>query len=151
VNGQRINSDARVRGYVRIARTWKSGDVVELDMPMPVRQVRANPMVQADAGRVALMRGPLVYCVESADNNDHVRTMSIPVRANFSTEFREELPGGVVTVKTSAVAKRDIDRGLYFSSAHSITGRATLLTAIPYYANANRGPVDMTVWMPLDI
>ena len=151
VNGQRINSDARVRGYVRIARTWKSGDVVELDMPMPVRQVRANPMVQADAGRVALMRGPLVYCVESADNNDHVRTMSIPVRANFSTEFREELPGGVMTVKTSAVAMRDIDRGLYFSSAHSITGRATLLTAIPYYANANRGPVDMTVWMPLDV
>jgi hypothetical protein len=98
VNGQRIDTGTRVRGYVRIARTWKSGDVVELDMPMPVRQVRANPMVQADAGRVGLMRGPLIYCVESADNNDHVRTMSIPVRANFSTEFREELPGGVLLI-----------------------------------------------------
>jgi DUF1680 family protein len=152
VNGKRIDTGTRVRGYVRIARTWKTGDVVDLDMPMPVRQVRANPMVQADAGRVAFMRGPLVYCVESADNNEHVRTVSIPAGANFTTDFRDELPGGVVTLKTTAVAKRDTDHGLYFSSAaHSLVGRPTALTAIPYYANANRGPVDMTVWMPLDV
>jgi DUF1680 family protein len=118
-------------------------------MPMPVRRMQANPLVQADAGRAALMRGPLVYCAESTDNSEPVRTARLPVRANCSTEFRAELLGGVMTIKTIAVAG-GAREDLYFTFGQGGANRSFDLTAIPYYANANRGPVDMTVWMPVE-
>lgn len=149
VNGQRVQTESRVRGYVRLHRTWQAGDVIDLDMPMSARRVHANPLVQADAGRVAIMRGPLVYCFESADNDAPVRTVSLPAGATLSTEFTDELPAGIMTVKASATAKSDRRNGLYFSDPEAVKSRPTTLTAIPYYANANRGPVDMAVWVPV--
>lgn len=152
LNGQRIPSDQRLRGYLRINRKWQAGDVVELEMPMPVRKVRANPAVQADIGRVALMRGPLVYCVESTDNAQSIRALSIPAAASFSTDFREDIPGGVMAIKTTANDNSQMEKRneLYFSSAPPAVPRPAQLVAIPYYANANRGPVDMAVWLPID-
>lgn len=151
VNGKRVPTDSRVRGYVSIERSWQKGDAIELDLPMPVRHVRANPLVQADVGRAAIMRGPLVYCVESADNTSAVRTMQVPSGAEFSTEFNDQLVNGVVAVKTSAIAKADPGRGLYFSPPERAQSRPATLVAIPYYANANRGPVDMSVWLPVEV
>ena len=66
-----------VRGYARLHRQWKSGDVVELAMDMPVRRVKAHPKVEADVGRMALMRGPLVYCLEGVDNPEGVRNLVV--------------------------------------------------------------------------
>jgi DUF1680 family protein len=151
VNGQQIATDERMRGYLRILRRWQPGDVVELEMPMPVRQIRSNPLVQADIGRVAIMRGPLVYCLESADNRDSIHLLSIPSGARFSEEFSEELPGGVMTVRTNAVSTAIPDRGLYFPSDQKPARQPATITAIPYYANANRGPVEMAVWIPVDV
>jgi DUF1680 family protein len=148
VNGQRIASGERVDGYMRIARAWKPGDTVELEMPMPVRTVRANPLVQADTGRVALMRGPLVYCAESIDNSAPVRNLRLPVAAAGSTEFRRTLPGGAIVIETAAAAAGDSGSGLYFSASQEPPHQRVTLTAIPYFANANRGPVDMAVWLP---
>jgi DUF1680 family protein len=151
VNGKRVPTDSRVRGYVRIERNWQKGDVIDLDLPMPVRRVYANPLVQADVGRVAIMRGPVVYCIESADNSAAaVQALHLSSAAPFATEFSEQLLNGVVTVKASAVAKADPARGLYFSPPQRAQTRAATLTAIPYYANANRGPVDMAVWLPVE-
>ncbi|MGC2638341.1 MAG: beta-L-arabinofuranosidase domain-containing protein [Acidobacteriaceae bacterium] len=147
MNGERIASGPRVDGYLRIARTWDPGDVVELEMPMPVRPVRANPLVQADAGRVALMRGPLVYCAESVDNSAPVRTLRLSAHSPATTDFRKTLPGGVVVVQTEAAAAGDPGAGPYFSADQEIPHEPVTLTAIPYFANANRGPVDMAVWL----
>jgi DUF1680 family protein len=151
VNGQRIASGERTRGYLNIHRTWQAGDVVELEMPMPVQQVRAHPLVQADAGRMALMRGPLVYCFESADNQAAIRSLGLPSEARFSTESREDLPGGVVAVKTTGVANSGPGGDLYVTSQRKLAKQPATITAIPYYANANRGPVDMAVWLPEEI
>ncbi|HTB96323.1 MAG TPA: beta-L-arabinofuranosidase domain-containing protein [Terracidiphilus sp.] len=150
VNGQQVATDLRVRGYVRIGRTWQPKDEVELEMPMPVRQMRSNPLVQADAGRFAIMRGPLVYCLESADNRDSTRLLSVAQGARFSSEVREDLPGGVVGLRTTGVANGEPAGGLYFAPDAKPARRPAAVTAIPYFANANRGPVEMDVWLPFE-
>ena len=75
VNGEKLNGLKAEKGYLKIARTWKSGDVVRLNLPMPVKRVYADPHVQADEGRVALQRGPVVYCLEGVDNEGQVRNL----------------------------------------------------------------------------
>ena len=150
VNGTRVDSGKRTRGYLRIQREWHASDVVEVEMLMPVRQMRSNPLVQANAGRAAIMRGPLVYCLESADNHDPVRVLSLPQEARFLTEIHQDLPGDVVALKTNGAASSTLGEGLYFVSNAKPAKRASTITAIPYYANANRGPVEMGVWIPLE-
>jgi DUF1680 family protein len=99
---------------------------------MPVQRVTADDHVEADRGRVALMCGPLVYCLESPDNAGSLRNLSLPDDAAITTEDRADLLGGVTVLK--------------------MTGRRgdqpAQLLAIPYYANANRGPVEMQTWIP---
>lgn len=149
VNGATISNAPRIRGYAQIARNWKQGDIVELNMPMPVQPVKAHPLVEADAGKVALMRGPLVYCVESADNSRNVRQMAVATRASFSTHHDPDLLKGVTVITANAqLLDAPVWRDSLYSSARDLPVPETVkLTAIPYYANANRGPVDMTVWL----
>lgn len=149
VNGAPVSTSERSRGYAQISRTWKKGDVVELLMPMPVEAAKAHPLVEADAGRVALTRGPVVYCLESADNGNAVRTFSIRSRAEFNHEHRPGLLGGVTTISgtawaTNAAAWQD---SLYARARDISAAKPVQLVAIPYYANTNRGPVQMTVWL----
>jgi DUF1680 family protein len=150
VNGQALTNPERVRGYARIHRLWNSGDFVELNMPMPVRAVRAHPSVLADAGKIALVRGPIVYCLESADNGDQVRSFAVRPQGAFSTQHRQELLGGITVVKGNAWAlePQRWNNSLYRAATDVSAPRETEFTAIPYYANANRGPVHMTVWVP---
>jgi hypothetical protein len=125
VNGRAADIELK-KGYALIRRAWSKGDTVELDLPMPVRRVIAHPSVQADAGRMALQRGPLVYCAEGIDNGGTAISLVIPEKAAFAPEFRADLLKGVVVLKGKA-AGRDV-------------------TLIPYYAWANRGPGAMQVW-----
>jgi uncharacterized protein len=150
VNGRQVATDERTRGYFKIRRTWQTKVVIELEMPMPVRQMRSNPLVLANAGHVAIMRGPLMYCLESADNRDSIRMLSIPPGSTFSTEPREDLPGGAIAIKTTGVADTEPQGGLYFASDSGPAKRPETITAIPYFANANRGPVEMGVWIPVE-
>ena len=129
------------RGYARINRTWRPGDVVELDLPMPVRRVLAHESIEDDRGRVALQRGPLVYCAEWPDNGERALNIVVPDAATFDSEFRAELLGGVQVVLGDVEAVREDSRG---ESAPTTPHR---LTAIPYYAWANRGMGEMAVWM----
>ncbi|HLO57209.1 MAG TPA: glycoside hydrolase family 127 protein [Bacteroidales bacterium] len=109
------------KGYAIVARRWKTGDVLSLTLPMPVRYVRANSQVIADAGRVAIERGPLVYCAESADYPDG-KIPEIISSQNMKPEFVPGVLSGISEIKTNE------------------------FTAIPYYAWANRGPQKMMVW-----
>jgi hypothetical protein len=141
VNGSAVPV-AVEKGYARIQRSWKAGDVVELSLPMPVRRVLANASVEADQGRVALQRGPLVFAAEWPDNpGGHVRNLLLVDDAPLTTEFRPELLGGVQVVKSRAVTLAYNERG-------EVERREQDLTAIPYYAWANRGPGEMVVWIP---
>jgi DUF1680 family protein len=149
VNGQRIQTEQRVRGYLRIDRTWNSNDVIELSMPMPVRQVYANPLVQANVGRSAIMRGPLVYCVESADNSA-VPQLMLPRSAVVKDEFDEATLGGVVVITADGAMIDSSTQALYTTSPRAYPSRPATIKVIPYYANANRGPVDLAVWLPIE-
>jgi len=148
VNGQPVPTQERVRGYLRIQRTWAPNDVIEMDLPMNVRQVFANPLVQADVGRSAIARGPLVYCIESADNSQ-VPLLQLPDSAKFSARFDEATLNGVVVVTAQGSLPNSESPVLYSTSPQSGPTRPAAISAIPYYANANRGPVDMAVWLPL--
>jgi uncharacterized protein len=128
-------------GYARLDRVWKAGDAVELNLPMPVRKVLAHEKVQDDKGRVALERGPLVYCVEWPDNGGSALNLVIPDNAALKGEFRPGLLNGIeaITGRVQAVVR----------AADGVSTRVVPhnLVAIPYHDWANRGMGEMTVWI----
>jgi len=140
INGAAVDA-APVKGYVSLSRTWRAGDVVRLSLPMPVRRVAAHDRVEADRGRVALQRGPLVYAAEWPDNpNGRVRNLVVPPTAALTSEFRADLLGGVQVIKGKAL-------GLAYDADGRVTRTEQAFTAIPYYAWANRGRGEMIVWL----
>lgn len=146
LNGQPQAIDLQ-RGYAVVRRIWESGDTVELELPMPVRRMYAHPRVAANVGRVALMRGPLVYCFEAADNGDDLARVVLPPDADVRIEEQTELLGGVSILRVRGLAQPDVDwdAELYASMDR---GRPVELTAVPYYAWANRASGAMHVWLP---
>lgn len=128
MNGQPVALEME-NGYARIKRTWKKGDVVTLNLPMPVRRVLANEAVKEDRGRYAIERGPVLYCAEGADNGGKVLDKVPGAEVKLTTQERTDLLGGIVTIQLTPAQKGDA------------------LTLIPYYAWANRGPNEMIVWM----
>jgi DUF1680 family protein len=141
VNGKSVPLNLN-KGYASLQRSWKPGDVVELNLPMPVRRVLANEQVSDDVGKVALERGPLVYCVEWPDVKDgHVVNLLLPDDAALAAEFRPDLLNGVEVVKGEAWSLR------YADQHHKLETEKVSLTAIPYYAWANRGRGEMAVWL----
>ncbi len=149
MNGKLLKEITRSRGYASIEREWKRGDRVEMTMPMVVRRVYAHPKIEADQGRVALQRGPLVYCLEGGDNGGAVRNLVIPPDAKFTTETRKDLLGGVTVIRGNALALHQAGwtNALYKLSS-TVPGQTNVeFTAIPYFANANRQPGEMMVWI----
>lgn len=146
VNGESVGLSVE-RGYARLRRLWAAGDEVRLRLPMPAERLYAHPKVRADFGRVALRRGPLIYCFEEADNPDgEVQTLSLPRSSPIGSDWRGDLFGGVVTLK--AEGRRETseeDAPLYAPTPPK--AREAQLTAIPYYLWANRDPGSMQVWM----
>jgi len=128
------------KGFASIRRGWKSGDRVELQLPMPVRRVLADAKVEDDAGLAALERGPLVYCVEEADNGKGLFSLVLEDDAPVAVEERLGLLGGVtvLTAQAGTVVKGRGDDGKVKPAA---------LVAIPYYAWCNRGDGKMNVWI----
>ena len=141
--------------YLTIARHWKVGDVVTLNLPMPVRRIVSHPRVANNAGRVALMRGPLVYCIEETDNEiGDVRDVVLHDDVLVTAAKRPELLGDVVTLSSYAMLESPApawDRALYRnldSSGGDAAGMSEVqIHAIPYMVWANRGAGPMTVWL----
>jgi hypothetical protein len=132
------------KGYVALSRRWKAGDVVELSLPMPVHKAVAHPNVRDDKGRIALERGPLVYCAEWQDNGGKALNIIVPDNASLKGEFRADLLNGVGVISGEVQAiERDVDGTTVKTVPHN-------LVAIPYYAWANRGMGEMAVWIARD-
>ena len=144
INGQAQSPEAK-DGYVFVRRMWNNGDRIELNFEMPVRQKFARFEVEADRGRTALSRGPLVYCIEQTDNGPYLDRYVLPPRAEFHPEEAKDLLGGITVLKGRALREADSDDTLYTESAP--TNESVELQAIPYYAWANREPGEMQVWM----
>lgn len=149
VNGKPLAPFEPVRGYAHLQRKWRRGDVIHLSLPMPARRLKAHPKVEADVGRAALQRGPLVYCLETVDNGGHVWNLVMPPEAQLSSQHRADMLGGVTVIQGPALAVHRVDwpDRLYLPS-RSLPGITnTEFTAIPYFANANRQPGEMMVWV----
>ena len=146
VNGTPVEMRVE-RGYLKITRDWAKGDVVALSLPMPVDRLYAHPDVRADLGRVALRRGPLIYCLEQQDNAAAVNRLRLPVAAALSAEWRGDLLGGISVVTGAAMAADAATWGqdLYRSTAPDEV--ASPILAVPYYIWCNRGPNAMQLWL----
>lgn len=132
VNGQPVDLRSMLtNGFARLTREWRSGDVIELDLPMPVRRVVAHPNVTDCAGKAALQRGPIVYCFEGAAHGGRVLDLALPADAAFQPRRGEHLLGGTTVLEGS------LTRG----------GEQVRATAIPYHLWSNRGGGEMTVWL----
>ena len=154
VNGELFGGTVSPGSYAGVRRAWKSGDMVRIALPMPVRRVEAHPHVTENTGRVALMRGPLLYCVEQADNPEiDPRDLVLPAGEDFLDRFFPELLGGVSVLEGRArtdAPDKEWDGRLYRTArttAGGENGNAVRITAVPYYAWANREPGAMQVWL----
>lgn len=142
VNGEKLAAVITRDGYVVISRKWRAGDKMQLDFPMPVRTVVADERVKDDAGRMAVQRGPVIYCAEWADNNQgKVLNLVVSKDASFTTAF-DTLLGGAQLIRTSGSQSR-----------RTLHGKIELfdnvdITLIPYALWNNRGPGQMMLWLP---
>lgn len=148
VNGTGVDVASHLdKGYVKLTRTWSPGDVVNLDLAMPVELVESHPAVAQNAGMVAIQRGPLVYCLEQADNNIPLHRIILPRDAEFKTSFDPNLLGGVVKITANALVTDDSDWGDALYRPGKTATKPFTITAIPYYAWDNREPGEMRVWI----
>lgn len=134
INGQVLKADQN-NGYIMIARQWQAGDVIELFLPMRVHKVKAHVAVAENSGRVALERGPIVYCAEAIDNFGKVSNLALDLSSDFLSDFYEYVLNGVVIV-----------HGQAFRTDKN--GRPQDFRAVPYYAWNHRGVGEMAVWLP---
>jgi DUF1680 family protein len=119
-------------GFASVRQVFEPGDTIELSLPMPVRRVESHSAVEANRGRLALQRGPLVYAAEGVDNGGRVLDLVLPRDSELTESYREDLLGGIVTLTGRA------RRG----------GTDVPFVAVPYFSWANRGAGEMRVWIP---
>ena len=136
------------RGYLVLDREWKRGDRVELELPMPVQRVAANPQVKADQGLLAVQRGPIVYCPEQCDQVEPLAALWLPPDAQLKAAREPGLLGGVVTItgEARAASPQPWNHHLYQPAS---AANPVALKAIPYYAWDNRQAGAMKVWLPV--
>lgn len=133
INGEKIQVPQK-NGYLVIDRVWKKGDKISYSLPMEVRELQSRPEVLANQGRVALQRGPLVYCVEGSDNGGKATDFVLSSTPDFEVKDYQ-----IVDEKVKAIA---------FKAKSLDNSETRIYTAIPYYTWANRGPNEMQVWIP---
>jgi len=132
-------------GYLKIGREWEKGDKIQYSLPMEVRKLVSREEVKANADRIAIQRGPLVYCVEGADNNGKVWNILIPENADFKVIEFKVLDEKVMAVQADMTVMSGSEDG------KNLRSETKKITAIPYYTWANRGQNEMQVWLPTKI
>ncbi len=136
-------------GYLYVTRRWKKGERLELALDMPAEEVRANPRVREDIGKVAVTRGPLVYCLEEADNGRDLHRVLLDQEGEWKALWEPDLLGGVVTLSGEGLTESEESWGedTLYRPAGEVTYENKKLKWIPYFAWANRGEGEMAVWI----
>lgn len=144
LNGKKINAIYQ-NGYAFIENEWKRGDVLEIDIPMNVKMIKAREELKQDKGRIAIQRGPIVYCIEGADNNGKAWNVIVPENTKFETIDFKVLDESVKALTAEVPVITVGEDGL------SLKTEKKKIIAIPYYTWANRGKNEMQVWLPTKI
>jgi DUF1680 family protein len=143
-----IHKSKTENGYIMLDRTWKAGDTVSIRLAMPVTVNMANPAVREDLYQVAVSRGPIVYCMEEADNGKDLHLISLDDTPNFSLEYKSDFLGRVTLIDADAlVYKNDWQGKRLYAEAAKPEYTKTRIKLIPYYTWANRGSGEMRVWI----
>ncbi len=149
VNGESIELTDQVmqQGYAKVTRLWNNDDTIELYFSMPIEIMRANPNVRANVGKVAIMRGPVVFCLEEVDNSSNLPAIALPRDAKLTAAYDEKLLGGTVVITGEAmrVDESGWDDVLYRPVDEKLN--PVTITAIPYGLWGNRAPGEMLVWL----
>ena len=147
VNGEKL-SPRVVNGYAEIRRSWSNGDTVDLTLPMDIKRLEANPQVLYDRGKSALRRGPLIYCLEQADQEAPVDQIVLPLGAQLEDQFMPELLGGITVIKGEGLL-RPLEgwNNVLYRPVRPAKPRPFPVTAVPYCVWGNRGLGKMAVWM----
>lgn len=141
VNGQPVSYKTE-HGYAVIPGKWKKGDRIEVTLPMDVRKVISSNDLKYDIGKLALQRGPIMYCAEWTDNNGKASNIILPPNTHLSAEYMPAMLNGITVLKANVPAVNISNDGM------NVTTKQQQFTAIPYYAWANRGPGEMMLWFP---
>jgi DUF1680 family protein len=147
INGAGVNEEPQ-KGYLRISREWQAGDTIVVHFDMPVVVNTAHPMVRENIGKIALSRGPLVYCLEEADNGGDLHLLLLGEKPDFHVGYEKDLLGGIMVIDSDAlVIQKNWPDNLLYRQAASPAYKKRSLRWIPYYAWANRGEGEMMVWI----
>lgn len=133
-------------GYITINRVWQNSDNVKLELDMPVQIVAANPQVRADAGKAAIQRGPVVYCLEEADNGGNLSAISLNKNSNLKASFDKDLLDGVVVIEGTAMRVDEDSWGTKLYKPYVCSEKEVGIKAIPYFAWGNRTNGEMQIW-----
>ena len=146
MNGEETKAEVE-NGYLMLNRTWNEGDTVELILDMPVELMQANPRVRENSGKLAIQRGPLVYCIEEIDNGSNLSDISIPMDVKLTAEFDDNILEGTVVIKGSAFRTNDAiwDDNLYQTAEDN--KKPASIMAVPYHLWGNRASGEMLVWI----
>lgn len=148
VNGEEQQLQSILRGgYAELSRCWKAGDAVTLRLPMPIRRMRSNPLIRSNAGKVALQRGPIVYCFEETDNGENLQDLCLIKNSKLEACFEPELLGGVTTITGKALRSRSSSWSDKLYADVEPDYEEVSIKAVPYYAWENRTPGEMLVWI----
>lgn len=148
VNGESLKAEQITEnGYAVLRRTWSDGDTVALHLAMPVERVYAHPEIRMNSGKVALQRGPMIYCVEEADNGANIPSIVLNRTSELSARYDETLLGGVTVIEGKAYREATDPKGSELYSTKSPGKTEMTLTAIPYCVWNNRGSGEMQVWI----
>jgi DUF1680 family protein len=146
LNGEKADYDLE-EGYAVFRREWQNGDRIGIRFDMPVTLVEANPLVRENAGKVAVTRGPVVYCLEEPDNGAGLFRVHAGNPKNFKVQYEKNILEGVVTISFTGRVEKKWDNDDLYRKAADTAFEDKELKWIPYYAWANRKPGEMTVWV----
>jgi Uncharacterized protein conserved in bacteria len=149
LNGQEVSGTVK-KGYLHIEHSWQEGDTLTLTLPMPVRRVYGNALVRHVAGKVAIQRGPLVYCLEQADNGEELHNVWLPEGAQFTTFEGKGLFSHKVLIQAPGYKQSSANpeqQPLWQYDAAPTHSQVQTLTFIPWFSWANRGEGEMRIWV----
>ncbi|EAO2753616.1 glycoside hydrolase family 127 protein [Salmonella enterica] len=149
LNGLEVEQDIR-KGYLHIRRTWQEGDTISMTLPMPVRRVYGNPLARHVAGKVAIQRGPLVYCLEQADNGEELHNLWLPKESEFRVFEGKGLFAHKMLIQAEGEKQSAADaqhQALWHYDNAPSSRQPQTLTFIPWFSWANRGEGEMRIWV----
>ena len=150
VNGKDLGLEVNAGTYAVINRSWKKGDVVSVNMPMEINLLEGHPLIEEVRNQAAIKRGPVVYCVESPDlpENTDILDVYLPADSKLKVTYRPEFLGGITTINGEIKLRNVESEGMYRKMS-DFEWNSYNVQFVPYFAWANRGQSEMTVWMPI--